>query len=151
MKIKIIITAILLFCSTIINAQTYKSLVQVDRNGYGNLKTLFAPTTIRFNENSIWIKIDELNEPMELFIYKTAGVKDKGEYVETTYVFSDNTISYYGYSFLLVKKYLHTQIKEKYKFDITFTILMVDMETFNSTGVIEPTRYTIFYSILKNE
>ena len=149
MKVKPIITVILLFCGTIINAQTYKSLFQVDRNGYGNLKSIYESATIKLTENSIWIKYDEFNEPMELYFHSKVGEKKHGDYVETTYVFSDGIINNYGYSFLIVDKYFKTQVREKVTFKITFKILMIDMETFNSTGEVEPTRYTIFYSTLK--
>ena len=149
MKVKPIITVILLFCGTITNAQTYKSLFQVDRNGYGNLKLITETATIRFSESSIWIKYDELTEPMELYMLKNMGDKKQENSVETTYIFSDNTINSYGYVFLEVDKFYQMQTTKNGKYKVTFKIGMIDQKTFQSTGEVQPTRYTIFYSTLK--
>jgi len=134
---------------TISNAQTYESKFQVDRNGYGNLKSISESATIKLTENSIWIKYDMLNNPMELYFYEKLAEDKYEDYIESVYVFSDDVINNYGYSFLYVKKYFKTQVYEKASFEITFKIMMIDMKKFRSTGEVEPTRFTIFYSTLK--
>jgi len=148
-KLKLIITVILLVWGTISNAQTYESKFQVDRNGYGNLKSTTESATIKLTEESIWIKYDRLNNPMELDYHEKMAEYKHEDSVESIYVFSDAVMNNYGYSFLVINEFFKPQVEEKGTYKITFKIVMIDSQTFHSTGKIEPTRYTIFYSALK--
>lgn len=149
MVAKSIITVILFAWTTISYAQTYESKFQVDRDGNGNLKSITESAIIKLTEKSIWIKYDKLNHPMELHYHEKLAENRYEDSMESIYVFSDAVINTYGYSFFVVDKYFETQVEEKGTFEITFKIVMIDAQTFHSTGEIEPTRYTIFYSTLK--
>ena len=146
MKIKIILTSILLFCGTILNAQNYKSSVQTDRNANGVIKTLFHQATLKLKEGSIWIKFDELKEGMELFFYKKAGVRKNEKYVRTIYILTDETRNNTGYSFLFVDKYFQPQLKGKVKYDMNFTVEAINNEKYMTTENIEVVRFTNFFS-----
>lgn len=147
---KTFITVFLLIWATTSNAQTYVSRFQVDRNGHGNLNSVTESATIKLTEKSIWIKYDRLNHPMELYYDDEKLSENKYEdSVESIYVFLDGIANNYDYSFLIVRKYFKTQVESKVPFDITFKIVMIDEQLFQSTGEIEPTRHTIFYSTLK--
>ena len=146
MKIKIIITSILLFCGTILNGQNYQSSVQTDRNAYGKLKTEFNQATLKLKEGSISIKFDKIKEGMELFFYKKAGVQNNGKYTRTLFILTDETRNNTGYSFLFVDKYFQTQLKGKVKYNMNFTVEAINNEKYKATENIEVVRFTTFYS-----
>jgi hypothetical protein len=149
MKTRLIIFLILIFSGTVLNAQEYRSLVQTDKNLHGEIKTVFNPGTISLNASSVSIKYDKLKEPMFFYFYKKTGVQDNGEYIRTSYIFSDKTISETGYSLFFVDKYKKPQTKENYKYNFNFVIVMIDNEKYNLSEEIEVTRYTTYYSLLK--
>jgi len=149
MKTRIIISLIFIFSGISINAQEYRSFVQTDKNLLGEIITEFNPGTIYLDASSVSIKYDKLKEPMLFYFYKKMGVQDNGEYIRSSYILSDKTISETGYSLFFVDKYKKTQTKENYKYNFNFIIIMIDNEKYNLSEEIEVTRYTTYYALLK--